>query len=97
MSRVLLLLLLLFLCPLAATAQDERAQDEAQETQEAEEKAAEEQEPEQPDTAERTNMRDLIEAEQKAEEVLREKREELASVGDLPRTPLQLMFRVTLV
>ena len=91
MSRVLLLLLLLFLNPLAATAQDEGAQEETLETEEAEEKAAEAQDPEQPDSAERTNMRELIDAEKKAEEVLREKREEFANVGDLPRTPLQLM------
>ncbi len=41
--------------------------------------------------AESANMRELLAAEKKTDEVIREKAEELRANADLPRTPLQLM------
>ncbi|MEM1405028.1 MAG: mechanosensitive ion channel domain-containing protein [Pseudomonadota bacterium] len=43
------------------------------------------------DADERTNMRELLETEKRADEVIREKAAELGENRDLPRTPLQLM------
>ncbi|WOJ92618.1 mechanosensitive ion channel [Congregibacter variabilis] len=43
------------------------------------------------DAAEVTNMREVLESEKKAEELIREKTAELAGNEELPRTPLQLL------
>ena len=96
MSRALLFALFIFLTPLHVTAQDEAADEPGSEQVEEAEAAADAArddaaEAVEEETANRTNMRELIEKEKKAEEVIREKREELAAVGEIPRTPLQLM------
>ena len=95
LCTALLLMYLSTLSPVTAVAQNtgadggENTATEASATPRSEEGPSPEAAAE--EAAAQTNMRALIENEKKAEEVIREKAEELASVGDLPRTPLQLM------
>lgn len=69
--------------PASSEAQAEAANDPAGEKS-ASEDAAEE-------AASQTNMRDLIENEKKAEELIREKTAEIGDTEKVPRTPLQLI------
>ena len=80
-SLLLALALLFLVVAWPAASQDESETEAAEET--VEETAD--------DADERTNMRELIETEKKADAVIREKAAELGENRDLPRTPLQLM------
>lgn len=80
----LLLVVTLTLASLSSWSQDDDAAPEASVDDSAQEDVLEEAES-------RTNMRELIETEKKANEVIAQKSAELAENPDLPRTPLQLM------
>ena len=82
-ARLLLVMMLSF-GSLSSWSQDDEAAPEANVDDSAQEDVLEEAES-------RTNMRELIETEKKANEVIAQKSAELAENPNLPRTPLQLM------
>jgi len=82
---------LLTIC-LSAFAAFASAQETASSGDDAPAEAAQKDAPSSQDAAEQTNIRELFENEKKVEEVARSLESELSNIGELPRTPLELLL-----